>query len=93
MSQVETPAKADAVVIRESLRRVRFRVEACVAVGRMTVRTLLDLREGSVVRAGTPPGGKVALRAGRLEVASGEPVVDDNALLIRIDSVAGGGHD
>ena len=93
MSQVETGAKTEPVVFRESLRRVRFPVAACVALGRMTVRVLLDLREGSVVRCVTPPGGKIALRAGRVEIASGEAVVESDALVIRIDSVEGGGRD
>lgn len=93
MGQVEVPANPSATVLRESLRRVRFRVEACVALGRMTVGNLLDVRPGTIVRSATPPCGKITLRAGRVEIASGEPVVEAGALLIRIDAVGGGGRD
>lgn len=86
MSRTEPPPTADTVAFHETLRRVRFPIAVHVAQGRMTVRELLDLREGSVVLSDTAPAGKVALHAGRVEIATGEPAVESGLLVVRIES-------
>lgn len=86
-------AAPEALPIRDALRRVRFRVEARLARGRMTVGQLLDLGPGSVVRSGSPAAARISLCVGKVELASGEPESEAGSLGVRLDTVGGGGRE
>jgi flagellar motor switch protein FliM len=69
---------------RKELSGVTFPVEARIAQGKMTVRDLLDLVPGAVVRSATPAGAKVLLAVGRVGLAVAEPFVEEGNLVVRI---------
>lgn len=69
---------------RKELTEVGFPVEARIAHGTMTVRELLDLVPGGIVRSATPAGATVTLCVGRVRLASAEPFVEEGKLVVRV---------
>ena len=72
---------------RRELLGVRFPVEARIAQGTLTVRGLLDLGPGSIVRSESPVGARVLLCVGRVVLAAAEPFVEEGRLVVRVERI------
>lgn len=83
MADVRAPAEPGAG-FRKELLEVAFPVEARIAQGKMTVRELLELGPGTLVRSATPAGATVLLAVGRVTLALAEPFVEEGNLVVRI---------
>jgi flagellar motor switch/type III secretory pathway protein FliN len=55
----------------------------------MTIGEIFELREGAVLRTGQPAGAPVILHVGSVKLASGDIVVVNDALSIRLTRLIG----
>ena len=75
--------------LREELLGIRFSVEVRVADGKMTVRDLLDLQPGTILRSRTRPGTPVRLVSGPVQLATAEAQIEKGQIELRVESVDG----
>jgi len=88
LSSKSDPPAARQGSFREPLQGVRFRIEARIAKGTMTVGEFLELKPGSVLRSQDAPGSKVLLDSGRACLGYAEPIVEDGKLALHQEAAA-----
>lgn len=67
--------------------KVPITLEADLDCGTLTIRSLLELKIGSIIRSGTPAGDNVDLHVGGKLVGYGEIIANEDALAVRVTNV------
>jgi len=71
----------------DELGRMPINLEADLDCGTISVRALLELKTGSVIRSSTPAGDNVDLRVGGKLIGYGEIIANENTLAVRVTNV------
>jgi flagellar motor switch/type III secretory pathway protein FliN len=70
-----------------SFDRVPMTLAADLECGTMSIRSLIELKSGSIIRSDRPAGDNVDLRVGGKLVGYGEIIANENALAVRVTNL------